>query len=605
MEIKNRETSNVAFQKPLVYLIAGALLLLAYFLLAGELDFFVDADLAYVLPDIGRVPWDGLEVSYMRYIPYRQMSSMFWKIALLFPGTLFLALFLTLKGTVIILEPLADKKSLHWYLALAAVILIIVFVNVVYHHTPITDDESTYDLQARILLDGKLYGPPPPVEESFDTYFIITKGKYTGKYTLGHPLFLALGMLLGSSYFFPIVLSGALILIIYQISLLLYNDRRLALLSAFLMLISPFYLFTSSTRLSHTTTAFFLGLFMLLFLKLTTSMPKRKTPLLYSFFAGVCAGVAFNVRPLTAIGFTASFAIILLVMVFQRKPKSLITLLVMVAGFLPILALTLWYNKEITGSWLEFPFHYYNPQERLGFGAMLRQGHYVHTPVKSIINLTVSALRMNAFLLGFPISLLFVLVMLFVRPLESGDKLSLAIIGTYCFVYAFYYSPGVSDTGPIYYYELIIPLILLSARGIVIAQRFLKEHIPELRDFIGNFIFLSILLALFTFYPERILHILNLTEKVSEPYRVVEQHNIHNAVVFIRSIPLAGWVFGIRSNSPEFNDDVIYCRLLSGQKNLEVVRHFPERDYYILSYEPEEKKSKLIKVTAEELGQIK
>lgn len=580
-------------------------MLLAYFLLASKLDFFVDADLAYVCPDIGRVPWNGLEVSYMRYIPYRQMSSMFWKITLLFPATFFLALFLTLKGTAIILDPLLNKKFVQWYLALVAVILIILLVNLVYHQTPITDDESTYDLQARILLKGKLYAPPPPVEKSFDTYFIITKGKYTGKYTLGHPLLLAGGMLLGSSYFFPVVLSGALVLIIYQISLFLYNDRRLALLSAFLLLISPFYLFTSSTRLSHSTTAFFLGVFMLLFLKITSDNLKNKTLFLYSFLAGVCAGFAFNVRPLTAIGFLFSFAIILLVRLLQRKPKSLVTLLGMVLGFLPVLAFTLWYNKEITGSWLEFPFHYYNPQERLGFGAMLKEGHYVHTPVKSIINLTVSAIRMNAFLLGFPISLLFVLLMFFVRQLKTTDKLCLAIIATYCIVYAFYYSPGVSDTGPIYYYELIIPLILLSARGILLAHRFIKEHIPELKEFIGNFLFISILLAFFTFYPERILHILNLTEKVSEPYRLVEKSNIHNAVVFIRSIPLAGWVFGIRPNSPDFDDDIIYCRLLSGEKNLEVVRHFPERNYYVLFYSSKDKKSKLIKVTPEELGRIK
>ncbi|MCX7766253.1 MAG: glycosyltransferase family 39 protein, partial [Candidatus Sumerlaeia bacterium] len=497
------------------------------------------------------------------------------------------------------------QRKLPLYMSAVGIIFIIIMINFVYRQTHITDDELTYDLQAKILLRGKLYAPPPPVTRSFDNWFVITKGKYTGKYTIGHPLILAIGMLLESPYVLTVVFSGVLLLLVYKISWQLYRDKPLAILSSFLLLISPFYLFTSATRLSHSTSALFLCLFMYLFLVAINAQTLTKINLLFSLLAGLCLGYAFNVRPLTAIGFAIPFAIILAVKLIRQRFQILPLVLLMTLGFLILSGFTLWCNKKITGNWLEFPFHYYNPTERFGFGAMLRDNHYVHTPIKAVINLAISAARMNIFLLGMPLSLIFVFVLIFSRRLHSGDKLCLGIIGAFCFAYLFYYSPGVSDCGPVYYYELIIPLIILSARGMFIASKFISERIPELRDLVKNFVLVSVLLALGTFYPERILHILNLTDRIREPYEVVKNNDIHNAVIFIRSLPLAGWVFGYRNNSPEFNDDVLFCRLLEGEKNLEVVQHFPNRDYYILYYDDTEGGSKVIKVTKEELAQFR
>ncbi len=602
------ETSQTTFinhKKSRVLLLLGGGLIIAYYLLAAELIFFVESDLAYVSPDIGRVPWNGLESSYMRYFPFRQMSAMFWKIFLLFPATLCLALFLTIKGNDIKLDWLTEHKKLPLYMSVAGIIFIILMINLVYRQTHITDDELTYDLQAKILLRGKLYAPPPPVTRSFDNWFVITREKYTGKYTIGHPLILAMGMLLESPYVFTTVFSGVLLLLVYRISWQLYRDRQLAILSAFLLLISPLYLFTSATRLSHTTSAFFLALFMYLFLLIINAQALTKKNLLFSLLSGLCLGYAFNVRPLTAIGFAIPFVIMLTVRLIRQRFQIFPPVLLMTLGFLILTGFTLWCNKQITGNWFEFPFHYYNPTERFGFGAMLRDNHYVHTPIKAVINLTVSAARINIFLLGMPLSLLFVFALIFSRGLQAGDKLCLGIICAFCFAYLFYYSPGLFDCGPVYYYELIIPLIILSARGIFMASKFFSERIPELRNLVKNFLLVSVLLALGTFYPERILHILNLTDRIREPYEVIKNSNIHNAVIFIRSLPLAGWVFGYRNNSPEFNDDVLLCRLLEGEKNLEVVQRFSQRNYYILYYDGNEGRSKVIQVTKEELAQIK
>ncbi len=604
-ELREHKNSNLQFPQPLIYLIGGGLLLLIYFFLASELGFFVDSDVSYISLEIGRVPWGVLDMSYMRYFPSRFASSVIWKLVLLFPGTCLLALFLTLKGTRIFLGSASRIRSLQIYFAVSALLIIVIFANSVFKQTAVTDDERTYDLQARILLEGKLFTSPPPVPESFDTFFVITDGKYTGKYTIGHPLLLAAGMLLGSSYLLPILLSASLILLVYGISKRLYGNREVSLLTAFLLLISPFFVFTSSTRLSHSTTAFFLGIFMLLFLETFSEDRKHGVSLLFSFLAGFCVGYAFNVRPLTAVGFSIPFVILLMAKLVKEKWNVLPQAFLMFMGFFLVLLFTLWCNKQVTGSWTEFPFHHYNPTERMGFGHVLKNSKYMHTPARALVNLAVSGLKMNIFLFGVPISLLFIAPFLFLHNMQKGDKLCLGIIAAFCFSYLFYYSPGVSDTGPIYYYELVIPLVILSARGVFLIHGFLARRFPEIKHFVGNFIFLSFLLTALTFYPERILHILNLTEKISEPYEAVEKNDIHNAVVFIRSVPLSGWVFGFKLNSPGFDDDVLYCRLLSGEKNLEVTRNFPERDYYIMWYDSEKGVTRLIEVTEKELGQIK
>ncbi len=598
-------TSPVPLLNPIYYLVVGALLLVSYFLLAAEIDFFVDPDISYVYPETGRVPWEELEQSYMRYIPYRQMGSMFWKILLLLPGTVCMSLFFALKGTTSFsTRALFNSRTLPIYLFAISLVLIILFVNVVFKQTHITDDELVYDLQARILKEGKFYAEPPPVADSFDTWFVITEGKYTGKYTIGHPLLIMIGMVLGSPYALTVLLSGLLILIIHRITLLLYNNNALALLAGFLLLISPLYILTSSTLLSHTTSAFFLGLFMLSFLLADNNNTSPGKRFLFSIMAGFSIGYCVNVRPLTAVGFGILFALILLAHLIRKRPGTIRIIAGMVIGFLPVIMFTLWYNKIITGSRLEFPFHYYNPGERLGFGAMLSEGHYIHTPMKSLVNLAVSVARMNAFLLGFPVSLIFAAIVLFTRTLHPGDRLCLGIVVAFCFTYLFYHSPGISDTGPVYYYELIIPLIILTARGMTLLHNFITRHAAFLHDSVKHFVVLSIMLAFMTFYPERIIHIMNLTDRVREPYEVVEQNDIHNAVVFIHSKPLAGWVFGFRCNSPGFDDDVIYCNLLSGEKNRKVVEHYPERRYYILYFDSDEGTTKIKRVTPQQLGKV-
>jgi hypothetical protein len=606
---------DVAPRISLLYLVLGAVFLLAYFLLAERLGFFIDPDLAYVNSEIGRLPWAEFSQSYIRYFPTAQLGSMLWKLLLLLPGTFFLSLFLSSKlaesrGSVTRFSGDIEARFTVIALLVVGLAALVGFIHFVFHSTYVTDDENAYDLQAEILLRGMLYAPAPPVEDSFKNWFIISAGKYTGKYTLGHPLILAAGKALGSPYLLTVLLSLLSIMLTYRVGTMLYGSA-MGVLGAALLVASPFFLFTSSTLLSHSTSFFALALFTYLFL---TAYAKNKKAL--AFCAGFAAGYAFNVRSLTAIGFCAPF--VFWAMARLLKDKKLVMPLAMLMGFLIPFALTLEYNRIITGRYTEFPFHYYNPTERFGFGKMLRDNMYEHTPARAFVNLAVSAARMNTWLFGFPASLMFIVLLPILkgvrasprgssearadRPIKRPDAFLFSIIVCFAVAYLFYYSPGVSDTGPIYYFELLLPLVLLSGRGIALLHKVLTESAgvhSRWRAFTPVFVIVSIIFSLIAFYPEKAIHIMNLTEKVREPYERLKEAGVKNAVVFVESLPRAGWVFAYRHNAPRFDGDMVFAQHLTFEKDLEVVRAFPNRNYYALRYDSEAGRSVVMPVTKE------
>ena len=598
-EVQRTQHNRSGDALPWFFLLGGFGLLAGYFLLARDLNFFVPSDFTYLGGPRDLVPiTDDLRRSWLRYFSPLFLGSMYWKIFLVLPASLMLGMFFLIRLKPGSVESALERiKSIRPSVCLGIIcifslLMILVLVNFVYNGTYIVDDENAYVMQAKILEAGKITAPPPPVKKNFHNWFILTEGVYTGKYTLGFPAVLAAGHIITGSYrFMPGLLAILTALIIYGAGKELY-DRHTALLSALFLGISPLFLFNSSNLLSHSASLFFLSLFMFTYLK-----GVKKNSLFLALVAGLCIGWAFNIRQLTAIGFGAPFAFYLFYRLKNEnnRAKSLLFLALCGLGFSVFLAITFWYNHKISGGIFTFPFNVYDPTERLGFGAMLDNNRYVHTPVKSVQNLLVSMGRYNLWFLGIPCSLVFMFGLLTAKRLKWGDKWCLAVIVTYFLAYTLYYSPGIADTGPVYYYELLAPFCLLSARGLILVKRRLEEKFPKsgAGSFLALSVFICFLVSTPGFYIERMLHISALTDVLGEPYQVVEKNVRKPAIVFIRSLPRAGWVFGFRNPDPFLEGPLLYCRDLGIEKNREVVRNFPDRRYYVLYYDMEEGRSML------------
>ena len=511
----------------------------------------------------------------MAWISGPEFQSQLWKILLLLPAILLGTAALVKAGIRISIPAIIRSRSFIVFLLVLAAIVLAVSVRSLFYETELTDDENTYDFQAKTLLAGRIVNPPPPVPNNFNNVFIINDGScWVGKYTLGHPLVIAFGMMFGSRYIGTIGLSILTLLLLYGIAKELYHDRKVALLALCLGAVSPFFFMVSSSRLSHTTTAFFLALFMYLFLYVRRT-EKTGLKFLLSLLAGLSLGYAFNTRQMTAFGFVLPFIVVGVYDCWKMRSKALASGMLCGAGFMIIFALTLWYNALITNNPLQFPFHYYAPTEAIGFGI---NGY---TPVFGLRNLIVNFFHLNGALFGFPLSLMFVFFMLFIKK-DFGDRLAFGIIAGIGGMYFLYYSPGVSDLGPVYFYEMLIPLLILSARGIAVLHDMLKERFANSENVVPVFLMLSVFAALGTYVPEKIIHINRLATAIRAPYELVQSSGIHHAVVMIEQLPNKGWVFGYRSPSPLFTDDIVYCLFADPASNKAMMKYFQERDFYAL-----------------------
>lgn len=564
----------------------GGLLALIYFVIAGKFGYFFINDLTY------------LGNPYLNFFfSSWQLSSMVVKLVILLPATFLLAIGLTSRSSLDSISRVLGQKHILVVLSAVALIILVLTVNFVLQKTEVTDDELAMTLQAKIFLKGKLY-VAPPVPNSFNNVFILRGDKFTGQYEFGHPAILALGLALGSPYIFTVLFAILQILLVYKISLALFKDKRLAALGLLLMCLSPFFFLTGSTRLTHTTAAFFLYLFVYLFLKIS-DRAHRGVDFLWAAVAGMAAGVAFNVRPWTALAFIAPFGIMGIVNIVKYKKPVFLKYCLMSFGFLLVVGLTLLYNKAITGRYLTFPYLAYNPLESPGFHSLAGGGR--HTPATGFYNLGINIIKANIALFGFPYSLAFLGFILVARPKLTQDKLLISVIATFSFLYLFYHGMGVSDTGPVYCYELIGILVILSSRAIFKLNDIIREKWPTARRFLTSFLLLSFIFAALTYDLEKFVQVRMLTTAIREPYVAIEAAGIHNAVVFIQSLPNKGFVYGYRNNSPDFSDDVILCRLLGPDDNARVMDRFPNRSYFVLRYDDAIDESKLLPVSRQEL----
>jgi hypothetical protein len=574
-----------------------------YLFISSELQTFIETDFVYQSMALKRSSLNPLPENFLRYFSSLALSSILWKTLLLIPAAFCFAIFLSKRFPPIFTRIIQGKKR--WIPLLSAIwvfFMILFIIFFVLQKTPVTDDEQVYEFQARLLLQGKLSAQPLLASNSFNYSLIIKDAnKITGHYQLGHPFFLALGIwLLRTPYLFPVLFAVFMPFLIYAIAQLLFNREAISIISALLLSMSPFFLFTSATLLGHSEAIFFLALFIWLFF-LSFKTQKQFEKILLKGAAGICIGLVFNTRPLTAMAFAIPIMLFSIFQILKRKDRDYSGYAAMLVGGLLLLSVTLWYNHYISGSYFTFPYQKYNGFEKIGFGPII--SNYSHTLMKGINNGTIRLLKFIFFSFGSPIGFFFLLPYMVKKKWIKEEKILFGLILAVVIIHIFYYGAGVSDTGPVYFYELLIPFTLLSGRGAILAHDYLTKKIRNGRRFIPWFLVITSALCYATFFPEQAITLRNLTTQINEPYRLVKKNNIHRAVIFIYSLPQVGWAYNPPIYLPGSDPDIIYCFLKEGPVNEKVLAAFPNRSYYIISFDGN--KSTLYHTTPEILTKLK
>lgn len=389
-------------------------------------------------------------------------------------------------------------------ISLLAFLITAILSAQIFEHVPHSEDEVAYFFQAKVFAFNHLTVPTPPYAQAFWTPFVVDyQGQRFGKYPPGWPLLLSLGVRLGAPWLVNSLLASLTLALIAWLGYCLYPaTRSLGLWAAGLGLVTPGFLFLSSSLLSHTASLFWstlalvglyytvergaplgsLRLWCVVRSKLLsrtthhaprTPLPASRLPL-PALLTGLALGAAFVTRPFAGVGVGLAAAIFLLVRMLRREVKWTV-LLWMVLGGLPVAALLPLYQWAISGDPFFNPYLLVWPYDRVGFRPDI--GPYGYTLVDAIfINTRLKLMALATGLFGWPgwTNLLFLPIPFLARRVTGWDWLLLGTLAGLVLVHTFYWAFGGTDGGfPRYYYDVLPALLLLTVRGIQISGEYL------------------------------------------------------------------------------------------------------------------------------------
>ncbi|HVS16524.1 MAG TPA: hypothetical protein VMV46_21625 [Thermoanaerobaculia bacterium] len=472
----------------------------------------------------------------------------------------------------------------------------------------LVDDELTYRFQAELLAEGRIFEDTVP-RWGAEPFTIWTPRGATGKYLFGEPLMHTLGIRLGLP-------GSAIHLVFLALTLACWFElmRReasgeVAAWSTVLLAISPMVVLNTATATSQPTclvAAVTAGLGLswirgrrepagdgaVLGRPDPLSGPgaiSREAPTARELWGGALllgASVGFlaTVRPQVALpvgGVLGAWGALSLLR--QRRWGQLATLVASAGAF--VLAIGL-YNQAITGSPLRLPWALFEPVERYGFGQIDPALEYWHTPLKALQNLLVSLIRIDRWWLGWPSSLLLPAIAWWAlgRPrrgagvwVAAGTALLLFNLG--------YYSPGVSDTGPVYYHELALALAALGGATLAVAFR----RFPALTAAV---LAVHVALGAGTFWWEQVGRLQRFVTYVHEPAEEMIASLDPPALLLYETAPqesiALGWQLGGFPKRYRRDDDPVVTYPRGNARSAAALRQrYAERDCWYYRVDPE------------------
>jgi len=316
------------------------------------------------------------------------------------------------------------------------------------------DDELAYSMQASFFSSGHVAGPDLGISP-FDVSTVPTRLGYSIKYLPGEPLLQIPGVWLGipALMHLPVVL---LTLWAWHEVLRRSSGLELARFGTICLACSPMLIFTSATGLSHASCLMWVVL-----MGLGLEWGKSDRPLRGAALAGISFGLGLCTRPQSMAPIGAVLGLALLIVLVRRRAYAACAVLAATAG--AGVSCVLGYARLLSGSALKLPWFLQCGAEHYGFGKVWPTYRFEHGLQPALENLAVVAVRLNAWLLGLPLSLAVVALWAVWGCKRAGAGVWLLVGLAVLLFEFFYYSPGASDTGSIYHYELLLPFSVMGA----------------------------------------------------------------------------------------------------------------------------------------------
>jgi hypothetical protein len=239
---------------------------------------------------------------------------------------------------------------------------------------PKTHDEGSYVIGLRMLARGRLWMPPHPLADFFDTFYVLVRPVYASLYFPGTALLYApTDWLHWPTWVMPVAAAGAVVGLLYRVITGLVDGAAGAL--AALLLVSLSWYRMLSVLVFSQVPLLLMGL-LLIWAWLHW---RRSRGIGWALAMGAFAGWAAIVRPIDALCYALPVGVAVIwdlkseISNLRFQISNLKHATLIVVGALPFLSLQLYFNKGVTGSVAQTPYTYYlerdQPNTSFGFHA--------------------------------------------------------------------------------------------------------------------------------------------------------------------------------------------------------------------------------------------
>lgn len=461
---------------------------------------------------------------------------------------------------------IVSKPELSDRFALSLAVFVVVFAALLnifsYQRHPHVPDEVAYLIHARFFANGALTMPAPPVPEGFEVYLMKIDGnRWYPTPPPGWSMALALGTLLGIPWLVNPFLAGLNLLLVYTLLRELY-PKRTARISVFLLAISPWYLFLGMSFMTH-----IFALTCALLATIGVAWTRRTGNSIWAWLGGLALGMIVLVRPLEAVAMAGLLG--LWAIGLGGKRLKFVGIAGLVLGSMIIAGIGLFYNAALTGNPLEFPINAYTNEHfgpnsnAYGFGPDRGMGWAIdpnpgHSPTDALINTNLNVSTLNTELFGWSIGSFLLIALFFCfAKLQRSDYLMLAVIAVIYWLHFFYYFSGGPDFSARYWFLMIVPLLVLTARGIQLLAAKLKESSGDVRLY--AIISMLCLMTLLNFIPWRAIDKYHNFRGMRPDIRyLAEKYNFGKSLVLVQG-----------NQHPDYDSAMIY-NPLNFQENVPI-----------------------------------
>ena len=448
-------------------------------------------------------------------------------------------------------------------------------------HAAISDDEHVYRFIAQTLRTGSLTAPSPGQDLPFfqEQFVVLSEGVRYGKYPIGHPLLLAIGQALGAEAVVVPAVTALLALALLHLGRTLFG-REVAALALLLTAVSPQVVLTGATLLSQPASAACLALGMA---ALFAGGARRTW---WIALSGALFGYGVLIRPLPGVLFVP---VALLYLATEKEAGRRRERALRVAAFLAPAALFtaafLLVNRLQAGSALTTGYQAFHQTGEGAPGLWSVVGGDLGVTALSVVG---ALLRLNVWLLGWPLSLAFCF---FPFP-DPRIRVLWGMVGAEAAYRLVSPKIGIGGVGPIYLFEVVPLLLLLSAASLVwLARGGLRAPWRLLRPAgLAAVVLAGVVTCGTMFLPSRLVDLRRMAAAQLLLPRLLAERGITNALVFHDGIvpPWTGlsWAYYPPCNSPGLDDAVLHLRMWKQPEAAYELwrRRFPQRSAWWFGY---------------------